>query len=950
MPGGNENAAVNISERINAIINRTTPEGRKLNRILQDARLPKAGEAGAASSIAEKEPADIAGLAQIYDYIFGDGEGEQIDLFRFMSTQNGQAEGKTPEETYQEQYKGPEKTPQDKLLFKKAMVVSALADAGELSVTLNGEACPGLDEAAHGVDSDEMMRNAAREELMNGNFNFSGVQIPGCSNVSLDCDVNEIRVTLAEMVSNIEQNDRSMIRSSENFRTMKRNLLALNKLVNEEWNKKIMADPSQPITFDMMNDFLEKSDGLRRDIHKYLDAKQKQVFKDPSRRLSSETYEQRRIKANIDNLESLNKMTRAVETGVLKGISGKARDYFQRDLKNLEAERMDMTPDQKGAFKLNVYRTLNRSTAFSDDFYQRRTVGGRETLRQARERILRGIDRAFSEKQLEGLGKTAYYTDLFLPKVYLDFKVQGINQPNADLAESYNKDYIGFLNKQSPVADADQFAVDSYRYAMLARDKKTLLENNKKNATHVPASNLIRVEAVDNIYGFNPVFHESYLQKGSKLTDEQKNYLKPIQNTFREILRSDQPIDGADAPLSEKDFAAIAFAGAKQQEAYDMMPGRVKLREQLMSGELTQKEYDTRLAVANDGNTPEEARLTNVTRYTDALVNDRGELDDITMKNYFPCIRKGKELAVDALKEYQNGNLVPLAKIIASGLTDIVKIEMILVEQVGSAVNGEMAKRLCNILERDDALKEEAFRQGLDPEDLDRVNGISVSGMLENRYMHACLVFETYSDQLSESQMAMVKADIYISYLLHDYTNDNERNVIMKDPRAIADIKEAQKQFDYVRDHPDEFTVKETKLADIRYHNVENIMKIRYAHRNELKEALAEPGKYEALRKNVVKMMNETEFKYVKDYKTFKQIYSNLHNVKHDTNKSSTFSYLRDYKKQPKDENGFYVFKDYYTVRDKTFEEKKNAEKYQKELNAAQKNQVVHGDRYSGLI
>ena len=85
-------------------------------------------------------------------------------------------------------------------------------------------------------------------------------------------------------------------------------------------------------------------------------------------------------------------------------------------------------------------------------------------------------------------------------------------------------------------------------------------------------------------------------------------------------------------------------------------------------------------------------------------------------------------------------------------------------------------------------------------------------------------------------------------------------------------------------------------------------------------------------------MINETELRDA-NIISFEKAVIKLNKIKYDTKESSTFSYLRDYKKQPKNKDGLYEFKAFPNIDDLYFEKMENAQKHLNKLSAASKAQ-----------
>ena len=83
-------------------------------------------------ALESKDADTISSLAWVYDYLFGNDDRFKIDDFRVNTEKNGAAIYWPLEDLYANQYKGAEKTPEEKLRFKKAILVNALTGSGKI--------------------------------------------------------------------------------------------------------------------------------------------------------------------------------------------------------------------------------------------------------------------------------------------------------------------------------------------------------------------------------------------------------------------------------------------------------------------------------------------------------------------------------------------------------------------------------------------------------------------------------------------------------------------------------------------------------------------------------------------------------------------------------------------------------------------------------------------------
>ncbi len=840
------------AERIAAIAACSNDESSRHYYTLQDARLKKVGPDEVISSMAGRSREEIDRLAQVFDYIFG--KEHKIKNFSLHEETGGKKTSKSFDELYDEQYKGSKRSKEEKENFKKAVVLNALASMNSSKITLGNSSVEGLDKIVFGPGSDNELRSAAKEELMSEKHNFSGASLQGYNNVRLEYGVDKIRSTLSRMLADVEAADPKEGKSSESFKSMKEKLTSLNKLVNETWKKRI--DEKKPITFEMMNEFTEKADALRKGIKGYLDHKAEQIAKDPSLRSDPNSPDQKRIRANINNLKALNEMSRSVERGVLMGISGKARRFFKQDMQARQARRRLIKKGQANEFAANAASTLDRAGHLSSSAFSRQHIFGRESLKQARNRIVSSVEKNYSAGQQSSFSRSAAVQNT-VAKAQSDFTQRNKVLTNAELTKIQSRQ-INALNRMAPTLDTDQYDVDRYSYLLLANDKKSLLDKSSQNATLVPDNKKEGIELMDTVFGFRPGNAKKYLS--GKAAGSSFETLKDIPQDFKAVYRGNEPgTDGA--RLSEKDFAALAFSGARTMEAYEAVkPGK------------------------DSGLSPEDSRILNADKYTLSPFSGEPALTEDWGKANLPRIQNGRRQASEAMKAYSEGKLAPLAKLIAFGIKDTVSSCAGSEDMQNFSAAGEMTKRLCNMLERDDKLKSEAMKYGLKPKDLEMADSIAALGMIDSRSRYGEQLMKTRPDLLSENARHAVMADIYIADLVSDEHANLERNVLQKDSR----YKKAMKQ-----------------APDGKSGDMPEILAKKLGFKNPLFEKLGKPGAYEALRQQAVKMIKETEFRDM-SIKDFEETMRSIRTVKADTNKSSTLHTLKEYSNGAKGKNGLY--------------------------------------------
>lgn len=909
-------------QKLEAIRDRSSRIGRNYYQILQELRLPRVGAFELGLSLAGGDEGNVDTLARVYDELFGNDERYRLDRFRVAADQGGLRNAQSLNEIYTEQYHGPAQTPEAKQSFQKALLVNALANGSGLEVTHDGENLPTLEEAFHGETSPEGLRQAARTELL-AEHNFSGAQLPGRNNVPLEFGVPQIRQAVGQMLRNINNCDKTLIRSSEAFITMKKNLKALDKLVNETWRQEIEAD--RPITLEMMSDFLEKADALKGDVRHYLDKKLEDVAADPSRRSDPKSYEQRRIQANIKNLAALGEMTGTVESQVLKGISGKARNYFNKDLELLEARRPDLTAADVEEQKYNVQRTVDRQRQLTEDAYRRHHFGRQESLLQARDRILRNVERKYDAAYRQDLNRNRGI-ERAVGFAVKDQRIRNITQSNAEIQESHQLIFSDYANL-SAMESSERSALENYRYRLLPTDRKTLQAGSGRNATVLPAKQREGISFLEDLYGFTPNLKQKYLFNNDA-TDERNEkhpqtgkYIsiltdEPVRHDFKAIYRGGDPAEAAEEKLSEKDFVALAVAGARTPQSFALSGQRSALLKNLQDQKITREQYDEALFELDSGYSAEDMRLRKIDNYSISKC-DTPYATDAFCKENFPCIQNGRKLASRAMEAYEAGNLKPLAKLIAFGVTDIVATNRGVTAAKFQASAAEICKRMSNMLERDPELKKEAFRQGLQQQDLDMIDSMTMQSMIHHRANYGQTLWRQRPDLVTGDIKLSVMADMYINCLMEAQYENLKHNVLDRQPSSVNAVNAAEQAYIEAKEAGD--ARKKYILQNMKrdVHLVE-AMKLRY--RDKFAETITKPGVYDKLRHKVFKMLRETEFQNM-DYARFLRTIGGLGTLKEDTGMTSTLSYLQNYDKQPKNEDGLYKVKTFRRYHEKTYEE-----------------------------
>ena len=242
---------------------------------------------------------------------------------------------------------------------------------------------------------------------------------------------------------------------------------------------------------------------------------------------------------------------------------------------------------------------------------------------------------------------------------------------------------------------------------------------------------------------------------------------------------------------------------------------------------------------------------------------------------------------------------------------------------------GEMAKRLCNLMERDSDLKQRVMSYPLgNDKTLDRdyeqkIDSISTWGMINKKSLNAKKILKNTPGAITESQQIAAKADIYINELFQHQYSDIVRNKVKKDPRVIADKEQT------INLATDKLNDPNTPDYEKEYYNKlycnvkDQFYPIMFPHQNKLLEGIGKPGAYDALKAEVVKMIKSTTLKDM-NYKEFTEYLDLLKEPKFDTDMSSSLTYLKNYKKEPK-VNGIYQAKNFFEYDGNYFEDGERA-------------------------
>ena len=882
---------------------RTGGSMKRLYHEIQEMRLKAVRPDNIGGSLLNRSEKDIDTLARTYDYIFGGIKNRELGKHKILVSTEGDPVLKDLDEVYKEQYKGKKQSPAQAEKFKKAMLVNALASG--IGVGYGRAVLPELTSLAFGKGTDFDLRKNAVDQILDDKQNFSGEKLEGHMNVALSFGVKDMGNVLSEMNSDMEANAGNVKEKTPHYQRMKKEVGELNKMVNETWKAKTEA--GEPVTFDMMNEFFEKSDKVRASIRGYLEHKKGELIGGASRSKDPDSPEQKHIRTAINSLRTLDRVTKSIEEGVLKGISRKARDYFKQDQRELEDIRKGLGANELTECEKNAARLVDRQTQLEEGTYTRQSRGGKkESLTEARERLLRNVDKSYDTKEMKRLGKNGALRSAV--DAVKDSLAGGKNLPNKNIINTYNI-INNSVKRADPAPDREKYEADRYADELLSRDKLTLHQKSGENASIVPATQEKGIEKLDNLFGFEPVMKPEYY---SRLSDKQKQdmvmsrkALTDVPHDFKPVYRGKETLPDTER-LSEKDFAALAVAGARQQVSYDMKTKRAALKARLDGEKITKEDYETMRTVMDGGLSANDSRISSANDYTYALGHKK--FGDEFGKQYCPVIQNGRKLASEAMRAYEEGDLIPLAKLIANEVKETVAACKGSEDHSDFPVAGEYAKRLCNMLERDDKLKAEAKKQGLGQKDIDTVDSIITLGMANEKSKHSAKLWEKRADLMTDDVRHEVMADMYISNVMEDQLHDIERNKLQSDPAFANELKQAKDKYENVKNDGTK-SLDQEKAAKLSAENLPSVMMKRTKFKYPLFEKIGRTGAYDALRSETVNMMKSTDLGTIRDRGKFLQATDRIRSVKQDTGKTSTLRCLREYRNEPKNEKGHYRLK-----------------------------------------
>lgn len=718
-----------------------------------------------------------------------------------------------------------------------------------------------LKEVAFGL---EKKKKQITDKMLSKDISFTPAE--GKTYLNIGESVSKIQNSVSAMLAAVEENDSSWVRSSKQFRTMKKKLKELNKLVNKTWTEKI--GKGEPITFEMMDEYLQKSDALQQDVNDYLEHKDRQIIKDPARRNASgkQDYEQKRIETNINMLESLQNLSSEVSSAVLNAVSADAKAFFRDDMKREAFRRTDkgITGRQMND---SSFRTFDRMRQLDGEFYTRRTDGhNKETLTQARDRIIGAVNAKYDRTYLEKAKGNHCDLKSAASLAESNYTSHGERATAEDFRTEYDKAKVLYALRRFTL-DPEKEAIHNFKRRLLADQPARLQKRSEGDVTFLAETAKRGVSRAEALYGPRPYLHEDF-KRNNVVTAEDTEQ----QHQFTEPYSPIGASKDADARLSDKDFAALAYGAAFTPGAFNAVD---------------KKDY-----VTPD---KETSRAVMQPRFTTELNSELffGKTDPIG-KPYLNVIEYSRQTADYALRDYANGDKSTLAELISTGIQGIVQSNRATIP-VCDGLDTEMAARMREMLKRDPELKQLAMQQGLKQQDLDYIDSMEAIVRINERFTEAQHLLCSDIDMTPEERKQHV-AD-YLTYI-----------ILAEQADKAIQIRDADAGYKAKIDAFEEDFLKKGNSYGQRVDGgerfwTEQLMMRKMPPKCKFIEGLGKPGALESLQEEVLNMVNSTLFA-----STRRNIEKNTETIHSHYGISNL---LQNYKKAPVGKDGKYDIEEF---------------------------------------
>ena len=419
-------------------------------------------------------------------------------------------------------------------------------------------------------------------------------------------------------------------------------------------------------------------------------------------------------------------------------------------------------------------------------------------------------------------------------------------------AKPGQENYINIEDYKHPTAETakgDFTEGDIYRDFVQKAIKKEAERYDKVDSdrTLIPETYKENLAAIEGLYG------RTLDTKNKKLMaafdgiggNSKVRTFKPINDEFVAVGK----YGASGRNLSEKDFVAIAYAGALTPEA---------------------AAKDPRFADAK----PEDKAIYTGVKYTTKI----GSVSiDADTKKYSDVIQFGRTSAAEAMKEYQKGNKKPLAHILASGIKTICdkaknadKLNYMTIGEV------EMLNRMTDMMYRDTDLFILANKEGVGNEYLHYGKGLKVASHIiatGNNAHNKMEQAENSKTKLTKAERLKAVTDMVVIRILDESYNMTNRKLLQnpeykKELKAIedkykkdvapinAEIAKNMVGKEYFERRAQLFDQKQ-KLDEYLEYN-KGALRQKYLPENKLMESLTSIESYKKLRQDVAKFVEKT--------------------------------------------------------------------------------------------
>lgn len=399
-----------------------------------------------------------------------------------------------------------------------------------------------------------------------------------------------------------------------------------------------------------------------------------------------------------------------------------------------------------------------------------------------------------------------------------DFGVTRFEVAMSVLEQYDSKNFELQINKVNRVRNAKKGSSDFLRRAKVSQKSTELVKRGKlaEQEKTKGGRTLIKggggddgILIVEGVYSPKPV-------KKAGLSEENFNKIVKINQQFAPICNDEDKdfLNDKQIKLHNRDFEAVAYAGALTKEAYK------------------------KSQIPYSGLTDEQGALWGAHQYTADLV--RGGLTQLSDSKHIEAINKGRTLAREALTAYGDGRKTKLANLLQTGIryvVDRVKAGGMSPEILADI---EMAARMKDMLLRDDGLYEEAKKKGLTTQQLRYVESISVASRIYQRARKAEEELKKATNEnksLSREKKLAIATDILTYEQLN--CSFNSRN-----KKALSDSK-----------YLDTFNDLSEKGADARNKEYEEIQKKKKEAKKNNKDVRIGEGKLNGTYKRQTEML-----------------------------------------------------------------------------------------------